>query len=263
MDVLRTVAHVLDLEDVLNATTDAPQKTPLIRAAENGYYECVEFLIGKGANVNKTDTFRHTPLMVTANNGRDKCAETLIKAGADVNVNNLRFHDTALIFAARSGHSKCVQLLLAAGADVNEKNRKYRTALMEAASGRHSSCILKLLEAGADVYKAYSYDCTPSMVASKTGNASMVDALIQKGDDVNAVHIDKYKEVRTALIYASQAGHTLCVELLLKAGTNMITEQTDEKYRIKPYGIECGPPPTLDYAFQNGNEERSSTLRTQ
>ena len=102
--------------------------------------------------------------------------------------------------------------------------------------------------------KADSTDRTPLMVSA------MVDALIQKGEKVNAVHIDEYKKVRTALMYAAKADHTLCVELLLKSGANMITVQTVEHYWVITFrgcsDQKCRKlPPALEYAVRNRNKQ--------
>ena len=84
----------------------------LLEAASKGHYQCLEFLINKGADVNETGPNGMTVLMCAAQNGHVDCVESLVNAGADVNgidYNNC----TVLMYAAQNRHNKCVELLKA------------------------------------------------------------------------------------------------------------------------------------------------------
>ncbi|KAF2104054.1 hypothetical protein NA57DRAFT_70266 [Rhizodiscina lignyota] len=58
-------------------------KTPLIRAAEKGYYDYVSDLIQRDADVNAQDRFGHTSLHYAAENGHLSVTKLLLRAGGD------------------------------------------------------------------------------------------------------------------------------------------------------------------------------------
>uniref|UniRef100_A0A8B9YTM7 Ankyrin repeat domain-containing protein 17 n=1 Tax=Bos mutus grunniens TaxID=30521 RepID=A0A8B9YTM7_BOSMU len=88
-------------------------RTPLMKAARAGHVCTVQFLISKGANVNRT----------TANNDH-----------------------TVLSLACAGGHLAVVELLLAHGADPTHRLKDGSTMLIEAAKGGHTSVVCYLLD---------------------------------------------------------------------------------------------------------------------
>uniref|UniRef100_A0A670K310 Ankyrin repeat domain 17 n=1 Tax=Podarcis muralis TaxID=64176 RepID=A0A670K310_PODMU len=88
-------------------------RTPLMKAARAGHVCTVQFLISKGANVNRT----------TANNDH-----------------------TVLSLACAGGHLSVVELLLAHGADPTHRLKDGSTMLIEAAKGGHTSVVCYLLD---------------------------------------------------------------------------------------------------------------------
>jgi hypothetical protein len=63
-------------------------KTPLIRAAEKGYYEYVLGLLENGADVNAKDNLGQTSLHYAAENGHLDIIRLLVMAGADHTIKN-------------------------------------------------------------------------------------------------------------------------------------------------------------------------------
>ena len=120
----------------------------LRQAAESGQKEILEYLIKKGASVNKIHS--DTALCVAAMCDQYGCVDVLLKAGADVNT-VVYGGNTTLILAAECGKNTCVNLLIQAGADVNAVNNRGCTALLQASISGHISCTKTLLQAGADV----------------------------------------------------------------------------------------------------------------
>ena len=57
-------------------------KTPLHLAAEMGYEECLNILVGNGARVNTQDSSGDTPLHIAAKHGHIGCMKILLEAGA-------------------------------------------------------------------------------------------------------------------------------------------------------------------------------------
>lgn len=77
---------------------------------------------------------------------------------------------------------------------------------------------------GANVHERYRYGGTPLTLAAKKGingqdNNTIVKMLLKYGADVNARNIWG----RTALMYASSAGHLSIVKTLINAGANTLT----------------------------------------
>lgn len=86
-----------------------------------------EFLINKGAKVNKPDPDGVTALILAAGTGRLQLLKTLLDNGAEVNHADSR-GNTALMWAAKWGKSpEVVETLIKAGADVNHKNKNDET----------------------------------------------------------------------------------------------------------------------------------------
>uniref|UniRef100_A0A8C3XUM8 Ankyrin repeat domain 17 n=1 Tax=Chelydra serpentina TaxID=8475 RepID=A0A8C3XUM8_CHESE len=102
-------------------------RTPLMKAARAGHVCTVQFLISKGANVNRT----------TANNDH-----------------------TVLSLACAGGHLAVVELLLAHGADPTHRLKDGSTMLIEAAKGGHTSVVCYLLDYPNNLLSAPAPDAT-------------------------------------------------------------------------------------------------------
>jgi len=79
-------------------------------------------LLAAGAHVDCADSGGRTPLMRAAMNGYDAAVEALLAAGADVHRVNFR-GTTALHWACSWGRVNCVRALLEAGARADVRNR--------------------------------------------------------------------------------------------------------------------------------------------
>ena len=116
----------LILQKNINAYYDS--QTLLIFAVESDNIKVVEFLIEKGANINKKgigcfvyDIRKnargscHSPLYQAVLNGNKEIAELLIKNGANVNVKN-ESQESPLSIAKKKGNKEIIALLIANGA---------------------------------------------------------------------------------------------------------------------------------------------------
>jgi tetratricopeptide (TPR) repeat protein len=74
-------------------------------AAFNGHAEIVDFLLGRGADVNALSTNGSTPLMMAAREGKEAIAKTLLASGARVDVVN-EWGDDAVRWAMRNNNLK-------------------------------------------------------------------------------------------------------------------------------------------------------------
>ena len=92
-----------------------PHETPLGLAARRGWCSAIDWLVKKGADVNKADPI-HMPLHGAVARNRLAAARSLLDAGADVNARN-KLRKTPLHFAADLGDFQMCKLLLSHGAD--------------------------------------------------------------------------------------------------------------------------------------------------
>ena len=238
--------------------------TPLMYAAlDPGHgLECVNFLIQKGADVNKAHKTGDTPLICAAEGGNSQCMRVLIEQGADVNHTN-DYGYSALWHAVFKGQSVCTEMLLEAGADVNSK--RGCEPIMAAAFSGSVGCMEALIKARADVNKvgtpcivglrmAYHIgdekhldlvwkmeldldvdtlvESTPLVDASRFGHSRCLVSLIKAGADVNIVNT----QGQTALNYALIKGRRNCVDELIKAGADV---NFVDKFGNTPFILSC------------------------
>jgi ankyrin repeat protein len=174
--------------------------TALLYASRNGCYDCVEALIGSGADVNVPTPEGVTPLMVALDNGHNDVAKLLLDRGANPHVSDW-WGRTALYIAidrkeavggARGGGGggrasaaasrgssptvssmDIVNRLLAADVDVNAEMNMHRPS-RGGNSGRFGE---EQLNTG----------CTPLYRATEAGDVEVVRALLAKGANPNII----------------------------------------------------------------------------
>jgi hypothetical protein len=91
---------------------------PMIHAGWGGHPEAIQFLLDRGADVNKPNPLGMTPIMFAAYSGHDEAIELLLLKGADVNVSD-NIGNTALSYARQKGRLATIDLLRRAGAKGN------------------------------------------------------------------------------------------------------------------------------------------------
>ena len=125
-------------------------KTALCHAAQEGRAHVVEWLIARGADVNKGSLEDgSSPLWNAAMCGFVRCAHILLQAGARVDAKKRDSGNTPLAIAAQNGHLTMVSLLLAAGADVEATNNSQLAPLYIALGMGRLDCVAAFLAAGA------------------------------------------------------------------------------------------------------------------
>ena len=131
--------------------------TLLCFAAGNGNIEVANFVIGKGAEVDKVDGCGYTELMMGAVDGHIEIVKVLLdhRNGMgdliiDINAKDDEYGETALIVAAMRGNLEIVQAILAhdkCDSDIiNVKNNFGSTALMMAVSKGDIEIVKELLD---------------------------------------------------------------------------------------------------------------------
>ena len=110
--------QLLDKGADINLRTFAHDRTPLLYAIANNNTNEVEWLLSRGADVNKSDSNGWTPLIFAAFCNYSACVKILLEHGANTNLRTIAIQDqpskTAMDFARESGYTEIVQLLEAA-----------------------------------------------------------------------------------------------------------------------------------------------------
>ena len=83
-----------------------------MKAARAGHLCTVQFLISRGADVNKQTTNNdHTPLSLACAGGHEELVNLLLSRGADIEHRDKKGF-TPLILAATAGHDKVTSLII-------------------------------------------------------------------------------------------------------------------------------------------------------
>lgn len=122
---------------------------------------------------------------------------------------------TPLMLASFNGHEKVVRYLLDNEADPNAIDNEGRTPLIFAASGSFPETVEILLENGAEPNKVDKAEGWSALMwAAAEGNEEVVRILLTNGADPTL----KDNDDETALVFASNNGHSKVAELLKQAG---------------------------------------------
>jgi ankyrin repeat protein len=233
-------------------------RPPLYFTALSDQPEAAEFLIAKGANIEKRATWHdgRRPLHVAATHGHYRMVELLLEKGAKVDsrdwngVTPLMGAVECFYEAPKGTYAKIAALLIARGANVNARDDDRGTPLhhwprtypVSAPTQEEYAEVVKVLIAhGADVNardsRVKDRGETPLSSAIKVGSKGAVEAVLKAGADPNAV-IERVEQLRdpepkdhlipyasrfatnrtTILGRAKRRGDSEIVDLLLKHG---------------------------------------------
>lgn len=128
-------------------TRDGNGETALTIAVGRSDEQFTGFLLGKGADPNRSGKGGDTPLIIAARNGFDQGIQWLLGSGAKVDATN-KMGETALIAAVMQRQTQAVRRLLAAGADPDKADTSAGyTARDYAKRDPRARQILQLIEA--------------------------------------------------------------------------------------------------------------------
>lgn len=180
----------------------------------------VTMLLDSGASIDSQDERGMTPLMVAIRYGRTENYQTLLARGANVQMRNwnsfLPLHQSC-----RQNDTIAARLLLRHGADIEAVCRDGGTALSLAAMLGNEEFVKFLLRNGANVEAQLVDGMTPLHCACDSGYEVIVTVLIAYGANVEAVDDCG----RTLLWHATRQGRLQVVRILLKATTSNINAQ--------------------------------------
>ena len=129
---------------------DSEGNTALHLASRNRYITCVNYLISKGASVNKINKDKRTPLFLALQGASDELIYNLIRAGADVNAEDRR-GVPPIFTAVVKGRDTLIPILINNGANVDARNRFHQTPLMIAGNSGNAAIVRDLLLSGASL----------------------------------------------------------------------------------------------------------------
>ncbi|KAH6902662.1 ankyrin repeat-containing domain protein [Coprinopsis sp. MPI-PUGE-AT-0042] len=225
-----------------NALTTYYEVSPLMLACERGEEPCVVLLLAlPSINVNLVDFSQSTAFMIASEQGHVAILRHLLKV-PDLNI-NARHVDgwDALLWAVCFGRTDAVRLLLkvpGVDADGIDDDRP----LVNAAHRGHTDIVKLLLDVPyIDINKTNRGGGTALHCAAISGRIEIARLLLQ----VSNINVNAMSESAdaTALMYASRAGHTEVVNLLL-AFPGIVVDAVDRDGRT-----------ALSSAFQNGHQE--------
>lgn len=231
-----------------------------------GDLDRMEFLVEKGADVNRPDKQGHPALHSATRRKDEEIVRKLVDLKADIGAKD-QDSFTALDHAVLRNFGPGVAILAAAGADLDQRNADGFTPLAIAIIEDQYKAAVALIEAGAPAESTVGdAGLTPLMLAAGKENRRLTlgagvsrvekidpkepdplvisKLLIDKGVDVNAVS----KSGVTALILAAAHNNTPIVGLLAQAGADRNFRDRDGKT-------------ASDIAQRNGNTAVVSLLR--
>lgn len=188
---LERLSRLVELYNYDVNTPDREDCTLLQWAALNNHIPVMEYLIGKGANVNVVGgELRATPLHWATFMGNLAAVVCLLKSDADPAIVN-RDGCTTLHFASQRGFSHIVVYLLGKGMDVNLRDQFGMTPLMWATKVSAMDPSRLLINMGADVtLKDRMHGNTALHWAVLNTNIGVCQLLLNHGADVDAVNVE-------------------------------------------------------------------------
>lgn len=225
------------LEEWLNQGGDIHAE--LGNAVLAGDRERVEFLIGKGADVNRRDVQGLAPMHIAAKTRHSDMMELLLAAKADVDIEDTDGF-TPLLYAVIRNHVPSIKLLAAHGADLEKAPPGGRSPLVMALAEGNYFAAQALLEAGASASKPSGPEgLTPLMVvatqrppdqrltrvAKGPAPLELAQEMIKRGADINAVTTSGV----SALMIAAGHDNPAMIALLVRAGADTQMRSKDGK----------------------------------
>jgi len=195
---------------------DMDGRTPLHWAARGVYFEIMEYLIKKGADVNAKDNNQIYPIESVTVRNHPLSLKLLIDNGAKTDVSDNE-GSYIIHIAAQYGYIEEIKILLENGSYLEIKDNYQRTPLIIASrEGGDYETVKYLIEKGANINAVDKNGYSPISLAAWRGYENIVNLLLDK----NAVIIVSGKDGSKLLQYA-------CDKKLIKLYKKIILEGGD------------------------------------
>ncbi|KMQ91945.1 transient receptor potential channel pyrexia [Lasius niger] len=193
----------------------------ILAASLGNRVDCVEYLIGRGADVNYESLItRYTPLHFAALGNSWHVAATLLDNGAKLNYICQEVVEPVLHSAVRAKAVETVRLLLERGASVVEKNHLGQTPLHVACFVQSIPCVELLSSSTSTGVNAVDREHRTPLhfaVMSTDSSVELVQLLLKRGALVNAADRTGF----TPLHIAALNEQSRCVDALIWAGADV------------------------------------------
>ena len=191
-------------------------ETPLLMAAKFESIEVIDYLLDRGADINKLNANNWSALHNAAHRGSAKVISHLLSKGAILEASN----DGGwrpLHCACHAGNEAGAKLLVEAGADLTAVTGGVWSVLHCTVAKGNANLTRYLCEKGANPDAQNAGGWTPIHCAAVGGSIEIIRMLATEfGADVNKVNYNNW----TAIHCAIQSKDSVTVKLLLDLGTN-------------------------------------------
>lgn len=194
---------------MINKRTERGE-TALLVAVSREHLECVEMLLGRGADPDIPNYDKETPLYKACERSNPAIVAVLLNHGVAVNTRCIQGW-TALQEAVGRNNVEICEMLLKAGAKHNITNMYGITPLFTAAQSGQLATLRFLLKHGADINSQAADGATPLYEATKNGHEQIVELLISQNADANKPG----KRGLLPLHIAAQRGSDTIVSMLI------------------------------------------------
>ncbi|XP_067224333.1 ankyrin repeat and EF-hand domain-containing protein 1 isoform X2 [Chanodichthys erythropterus] len=216
----------MGVSNLINMTEPKQGLGALYQATVDHDEDLVQFLLSLKAHPDIQDKKGCTPVMLAAQLGYYKILYLLIKHHADVTLTDEEGKGVLFYCISPSKeHALCLQMVLSSNANVNNVSNSGKPLLVfacENAKDCEDLCI-NILEKGADPNAADQVtQCSALMEASKAGALKLVRAILQKGGNPNLLD----KEGRCAAHFAAEGGFLEVLQVLSAYSADMCISTT-------------------------------------
>lgn len=224
----------------------------LFRAITTRNVELVQILLDNGFDPMQKNDYNMTPIEHATSMNSVEILNLLISKGADLKASSSPGF-SLLHRAAISHGAETLHYLLDRDFEIDLKDRKGSTPLIIAVDFGNTEAARALILRGADISLANSDGITPMQIAVKKGSSDLIDLFIAKKADLTVV---EERTGKSMLHEAAIRGNSSIVSKLLAAGVPKAI-QDKNGYTALSYALKYGNKTTADLLMQAGVENVS------